>query len=421
MNRPRDASVAFILVTLLLDTLGIGVIIPVLPRLVASFLGGDLAVASRYYGVFIAAYAAMQFVFAPILGGLSDRFGRRTVILSSLMGAALDYLLLALAPDLAWLFVGRIIAGITGASFSAATAYIADVTPPERRAQSFGLVGAAFGLGFIIGPALGGLLGGVHLRLPFLVSAGLNLLNFFYGVFVLPESLPREHRRAFSLRRANPLSSFVNLGRHPIILGLTGTLVCNYLAQQILQSIWALHTEARFGWSEIDVGVSLTVVGLMSALVQGGLIRLVMPRLRERRALILGLLINVASYVGFGAATRGWMMYAILFPSSLAGLAGPAAQALISREIGPSEQGEVQGSLTSLGSVTAIFGPLLGTNLFAHFSPETAAPRIPGIAFFACACINACGLLFALRLFARTPEARPASPGTLAEAGPKAS
>ena len=211
MTRSRNASVAFILVTLLLDTLGIGLIIPVMPRLVASFFEGDLAAASRYYGVFIAAYAAMQFVFAPILGGLSDRFGRRTVILSSLFGAALDYVLLAFAPDLLWLFIGRVIAGITGASFSAATAYIADVTPPERRAQSFGMIGAAFGLGFIVGPALGGLLGGVHLRLPFLIAAGLNLLNFCYGVFVLPESLSREHRRPFSLRRANPFSSLANL------------------------------------------------------------------------------------------------------------------------------------------------------------------------------------------------------------------
>ncbi len=248
MDKKRSAGVPFILVTLLLDTLGIGVIIPVLPRLIESFLGGDIARASSYFGAFVAVYAAMQFVFAPILGGLSDRFGRRAVILASLAGASLDYLLLAFAPSLAWLFLGRVVAGITGASFSAATAYIADVTPPEKRAQSFGLMGAAFGLGFILGPALGGLLGGFSLRLPFLVAAGLNLLNFLYGSVVLPESLRREDRRPFSLRRANPLSSLRNIARHPVILGLTASLVCSMLAHQILNSIWALHTEARFGW-----------------------------------------------------------------------------------------------------------------------------------------------------------------------------
>jgi DHA1 family tetracycline resistance protein-like MFS transporter len=409
MSRTRNASVTFILITLLLDTFGIGVIVPVLPRLVTSFTGGDVAAASRYYGVFVAVYAAMQFVFAPILGALSDRFGRRAVILSSLLGAALDYLLLALAPDLAWLFVGRVIAGITGASFSAATAYIADVTPPERRAQSFGLVGAAFGVGFIAGPALGGILGDLHLRLPFAVAAGLNLLNFLYGLFVLPESLAKEHRRAFSIRRANPFASLVNLGRHPVVLGLTGTLVCVYLGHSILQSIWAIYGQARFGWSAFEVGMSLTVVGVMTALVQGGLIRVIMPRLRERRAMLCGLLMSVLAMVGYGAATRGWMMYAIIVVSSLGGLAGPATQSLISREVGPSEQGEVQGSLASLMSVTSMIAPLLGTALFARFSPADASPHIPGAPFFLAACLNACGLLLALRLFARRPQVEAAS------------
>lgn len=397
----RKASVAFILITLLLDTLGLGLVIPVLPGVVSHMLEGDAAATSRYYGVFIAVYAAMQLVFAPVLGGLSDRFGRRVVILTSLFGAALDYLLLALAPSLGWLFVGRVLAGITGASFAAANAYIADVTPPERRAQSFGLMGATFGLGFILGPALGGVLGDVHLRLPFLVAAGLNFLNFLYGALVLPESLPRERRRPFSLRRANPLASLGNLGRRPFVLGLAGTLVCSHMAHQMLQSVWALSTEQRFGWRAFDIGLSLTVVGVSTMIVQGGLVRAIVPRLGERRGLLLGLGISILGYVAYGLAHEGWLMYAIIVPAALAGIAGPSAQALISREVDQSEQGEVQGALASLMSVTAIVAPLIGTGLLARFAPPTATPRIPGAPFFASAGLNVLGVLLALRLFAR--------------------
>jgi MFS transporter, DHA1 family, tetracycline resistance protein len=359
----------------------------------------------------------MQFFFAPILGGLCDRFGRRPVILTSLAGAALDYLLLAFAPTLPWLFAGRVVSGITGASFSAATAYIADVTPAEKRAQSFGLMGAAFGLGFILGPAIGGALGGISLRLPFLVAAGLNLLNFVYGSFVLPESLAIEHRRAFTLRRANPLSSMRNLGRHPVLFGLTATLVCSYMAQQMLQTIWALHTQARFGWGPFEIGASLAVVGISAAVVQGGLIRLILPRLGERRALLLGLLVNILGYLALAAATRGWMMYAICVPFALGGLAGPATQAILSREVGPSEQGELQGSLSSLQSLTAILGPLLATSLFARFAPPTAAPRIPGIAFYAAAAFNVVGMVLAMRLFAKTPPRAANDADTVPPAG----
>ena len=405
MPRSRNASVTFILFTLLLDMLGIGLIMPVLPRLVTSFVGGDLSAGSRYYGACAAVYAAMQFIFAPIIGGLSDRFGRRAVILSSLLGAGLDYVLLTFAPSLVWLFVGRAIAGITGANFSAATAYIADVTPPERRAQGFGLVGAAIGLGFIVGPALGGLLGSVNLRLPFMVAAVLNLLNFLYGLLVLPESLAPEHRRAFSLRRANSFSSLANLRRYPLVLGLAGMLVCTALAQHMFYGIWALHGEARFGWSEREVGASFAVIGVAGALVQGVLVSAVIPPLGERRALVLGLAIGVLGFAAYGAATRGWMMYALIVPASVASVAGPATQAIISRAVGPSEQGEVQGSLMSLGSVMAILGPLIGSDLFARFSAPDASPRIPGAPFFLAALLNALGLLLVLRLFARRPEA----------------
>jgi DHA1 family tetracycline resistance protein-like MFS transporter len=399
----RAAGVTFIFFVLLLDTLGIGVIIPVLPRLITSLCGGDLGQGSRFFGVFVAVYAVMQVIFAPILGALGDRFGRRPVILGSLLGAALDYLLLAFAPSLAWLFVGRVISGITGASFSTATAYIADVTTPEKRAQSFGLVGAAFGIGFILGPALGGFLGGTSLRAPFLVAAGLNALNLLYGVFVLPESLSKDKRRPFSIARANPFGALRNLGRTPMLLGLTGTLATSYLAQQILQAVWALHMEARFAWSTLQVGGSLAVVGLMSGLVQGVVVRAAVPRLGERRALTTGLVFNIAGYVLLAIANQGWMIYVILIPFSLGGLGGPATQALLTREVGPSEQGELQGSLTSLQSLAAIAGPLIGTALFSRFATEHSTPRIPGIAFFACAALNLVGLALALLLFSKTP------------------
>lgn len=407
--RSTKAGTAFILVSLLLDTLGIGLIIPVGPKLVASFLGGDLAAASGYFGVLFALYSAMQFLFAPILGGLSDRYGRRAVLLPSLLGAAASYLLSALAPTLSWLFVGRVIAGITGASFSAATSYIADTTPPEKRAQSFGLVGAAFGLGFVIGPVIGGALGSVDLRLPYFVAAALNGLNFLYGLLVLPESLRPEARRPFSFRRANPLGALRNLGRHAVVLGLTGTMTCSYMAQMILNSTWALCNQARFGWSTADIGLSLGAVGVAAALVQGGLIRVVMPRFGERRVMIGGLALGAAGFAAFGLASRSWMIYAIILPFAMGGLAGPATQALISREVGPSEQGELQGSLVSLSSLTAIAGPLLGTALLSRFGPADADPHVPGAPFFAAALLNLVGMVLALRLFARIPKAAPAA------------
>ncbi len=406
MRAKRGASVAFIMVVLLLDTLGIGLIIPVLPRLIDEIAPGDLADASRYYGALVALYSTMQLVFAPVLGALSDRFGRRAVILSSLLGAALNYLLLALAPNLAWLVVGRILAGITGASFSAATAYIADVTPAEKRASAFGLIGTAFGLGFIVGPALGGLLGDLSLRAPFLAAAALNGLNVVYGLFVLPESLLPENRRPFSLARANPFGALSSLTRNRVLLGLTGTIVCGYMAQMILQCSWALHTQARFGWRPIDIGISLAVVGVASALVQAGLIRVAIPRIGERRAVLVGLVFSVTGYVAMACATEGWMMYVLIFPFSIGGLAGPATQAILTREVGASEQGELQGTLVSLQSLTAIVGPLLATSLFARFAPEDAVPRIPGAPFFAAAALNALGFALAWRLFARLEKTK---------------
>jgi DHA1 family tetracycline resistance protein-like MFS transporter len=402
-ERPRP-SVAFILVAMFLATLGIGLVLPVMPRLIGSFLGGDLVAASRYYGTFISVYATMQFLFAPLLGAASDRFGRRKVLLASQVGAGLDYLLLAMAPNLGWFFVGRIISGLTGASFSTGAAYIADITPPEKRAQSFGLVGASFGLGLIVGPAVGGLLAKIDLRAPFFAASALYLVNFLYGFFALPESLAPEHRRPILFARANPFGSFKNLGRSPMVFGLACTLVFSYLAQQILQSVWVLYTEGRYGWTPFDIGISLGLVGLATALVQGGLLRVVMPRFGERRTLIFGTVASAVGFVALGLASTGWLAYVLIFPFALRGLASPAAQSLMTQHVGADEQGELQGSIVSLMSVTAIVGPLIGTRLFAHFGGPTSVPYVPGMSYFAAAALDVCGLVLVLRLFARLRE-----------------
>ena len=414
MAKSRAAAVPFILVVLLLDTLGIGVILPVLPRLITGFVGDDLGAGSRWFGWFGAVYAAMQFIWAPLMGALSDRFGRRPVILTSLLGAGLDYLLLAFAPSLGWLFVGRVLAGVTGASFAAATAYIVDVTPSDKRAEGLGLAGAAFGVGFIAGPALGGLVGEASLRAPFLVAAALNLANLVYGAFVLPESLAPENRRPVSLARANPLGALRNLARSPMLLGMSGALVLEFLAQQMKINVWALYTADRFGWGPLGVGASLALAGVGAAIVQGGLVGKIVPRLGERRSLLFGLVAACVGSIAVGLASRGWMIYALLVPLSIAGVAGPAAQALLSREVAADSQGELQGSLSALNSVTSIVGPLLGTALFAHFAPAAASPRVQGAPFFAAAVCDAAALILVLRLFARLPP-------RAASAGPPAS
>ncbi len=403
------ASTAFILVTLFLDSLGVGLIIPVGPRLVAELVGGSLADASRYFGVLMALYSAMQLGFAPVLGGLSDRFGRRTVLLPSLLGAGASYVLSALAPSLAWLYVGRVIAGVTGASFSAATASIADSTPPERRTQSFGLAGAAFGMGFVVGPVIGGALGSVSLRLPYAVAAALNLGNFLFGLLVLPETLKPEARRPFSLRRSNPLGSIATLTRNATLRGLGLTVACGFMAQGILQSVWALSGQARFGWSTREIGLSLGLVGVCMAVVQGGLVRVLMRRFSERQLISVGLAIGALAFLAIGLADRSWVVYALIVLLALGGIAGPTMQALLARSVPMSEQGELQGSLASMQSLMSIAGPLLGTALMARFGPPSAHPHVPGAPFFAAAALNVLGLLLALRMFARTPE-RPEAP-----------
>ena len=404
MPSRKAGTIPFILVTVLLDSLGVGLIIPVGPRLVASFLHDDLSAASHWFGLLVALFALMQFLFATIVGGLSDRFGRRPVILVSLFGAACSYLLSALAPTLSWLFIGRIITGITGASFSAANAYVADITPADRRAASFGLVGAAFGLGFILGPALGGTLGDYGLRVPYFVAAGLNAVNFVYGIFVLPESLSQSDRRAFSFARSNPFGALRHLAKHPVVFALTGTIFCGFMAQWILQSVWALDMQARFDWKLREVGISLMIVGLTMAFVQGVGVRAILPRLGQRRALLAGLLVSAIGNAAIGVATRGWMIYAILFPVALGGIAGPATQAIITHEVGSAEQGELQGSVNSVGGLAAIIGPLVGTSLLGRFGPPAAHPHIPGAPFYAGALIQLVGFALAMRAFRTAAE-----------------
>ncbi|MDB4945950.1 MAG: TCR/Tet family transporter [Labilithrix sp.] len=396
---PGRNPVSFLLILLFLDALGIGALLPVLPRLLSSLAGGNGG--ARFYGAFVAAYAAMQLVFAPILGALSDRFGRRPVILGSLLGAGLDYVLLAVAPSLAWLAVGRIVAGATGASFSAATAYIVDVTPVERRAQTFGLMGGAFGLGFVVGPALGGLTGSINLRGPFVLAAVLNAANFVYGLVVLPESLAREHRRAFSLRRANPVTALRMLVRRISVRRMAGVATCCFFAQQIMQSVWALHTEMRLGWSPLDIGLSLAVVGILGIVVQAWVVRLVVPRLGEARTVVVGLVLNALGFVGFAVTSSAIAVYALIVLFSLGGVAAPALQSMLSAQVGPSEQGELQGSLGAVSSLTAIIGPLVAVGLFARLEPSLARPHVPGAAFLLGALTCALGIAMARRLVAR--------------------
>jgi DHA1 family tetracycline resistance protein-like MFS transporter len=381
MVHSRKAAISFIFITLLIDVTGLGLIIPVMPKLIETLTGGSISDASRWGGWLTFAYAIMQFLFAPVLGNLSDQYGRRPVLLFSLLGFGIDYLFLSFAPTIGWLFAGRLIAGITGASFTTAAAYIADISTDENRAQNFGMIGAAFGLGFIIGPVIGGLLGEYGARVPFLVAAGLSLLNALYGFFVLPESLPKQSRRPFQWKRANPLGSLLHLRKYPAIGGLVFSLVLVYIAGHAVQSNWTFFTIERFGWSEKLIGISLGVVGLLTALVQGGLIRFTNPRLGNEKSIYLGLSLYCVGLILFAFASQSWMMFLFLVPYCLGGIAGPALQAIISGNVPSNEQGELQGALTSLMSATSIVGPPLMTNLFAYFTQPSAPVQFAGAPF----------------------------------------
>ncbi|MFO1513708.1 MAG: TCR/Tet family MFS transporter [Verrucomicrobiota bacterium] len=406
----RKPALSFIFVTLFLDILGIGLIIPILPKLIEQLSDGNISAASHTFGWLAMLASLMQFLCAPLLGSLSDRFGRRVVILTSLLGSGLDYLLLAFAPTLPWFFLGRIIAGMTAANLTAAQAYIADVSPPEKRAKNFGLVGAAFGLGFVAGPALGGVLGNVNLRLPFFVAAGMTLLNWLYGMFILPESLPRAQRRAFDWKRANPVGSLVALKEHPIVLGLTMTYFLMMLAHQTFPSTWVLYTSYRYSWSPGQVGASLAIVGVMAMIVQGGLAGKVIPKLGERRSIIFGLANATVFMIAYGLATQGWMIYTLLVLGSLGGIAGPALQGLISRSIPLNEQGAVQGALASLSSLAGIIAPPMTTGLFGYFIGTQAPIHLPGVAFFLGAALMFGAMLLAVRAFGKVAPAEVSVP-----------
>lgn len=395
----REAALGFIFVTLLIDITGFGIVIPVFPKLIEHLIHGNLSQASLYSGLLLSIYSVMQFIFSPVIGNLSDKYGRRPVLLCSLLGFSIDYAFLAFAPTIGWLFVGRIIAGITGASFTTASAYIADVSTPEKRAQNFGIIGAAFGLGFIIGPGLGGLLAEYSSKLPFLAAAGLALLNAIYGYFILPESLSKENRREFDWKRANPIGSLKQLKKYPAISGLVVSLILIYVASHAVQSTWTYFTMLRFKWTEGWVGASLSFVGLLSGLVQGLLIRITIPKLGLKKSIVIGLLLYSIGLFLFAFANQSWMMFAILVPYCLGGIAGPALQGLISNQIPSNEQGELQGGLTSLMSVTSIVGPPLMTTLFAWFTDKHAPVIFPGAPFLMGSVLMLLSTVLAVRSF----------------------
>lgn len=400
---PGKNAIAFVAITVLLDVMGFGIIMPLLPRLLVELTGDSLSGAAIDGGWLLLVYAFTQFLCAPVLGNLSDRFGRRVVLLFSVGALGIDFLVMGFAPTFAWLFAGRLIAGMAGASFTPAYAYVADVTPPEKRAQNFGIVSAAFGIGFILGPAIGGLLGGLGPRAPFFVAAGISLCNWIYGFFFLPESLPQHKRRPFDWRRANPLGTLLQMRRHPVVLGLLGSLFLWLVAQQVMPSTWAYYTKFRFGWSEAMIGASLALAGVVMATSQATLLRFLVPRLGERLTVLTGMTLTMIGNVGYATATAGWMMFAWLGTWFFGSMVMPSANALMSHRIAPDAQGELQGAVASLFSLSAIVGPPLLTQLFGRFSAPDAPLHLPGAAFVAAALlIVSSGLAF----WAATRETR---------------
>ncbi len=375
----RPAALGFIFVTVFIDVLGLGVIIPVLPKLLEQIGHVDVSMASQLSGYLTFAYALMQFIFSSVLGNLSDRYGRRPVLLLSLFGFGIDYLLMAFAPTVFWLFVGRIIAGIAGASSTTATAYIADVSTGDKRAANFGLIGAATGLGFIVGIGLGGYLGDVGLKIPFMVAAGLALLNALYGYFVLPESLAPENRRPFDWRRANPVAALKRLNRYPAISGLVSAFTLVYIASKAVETVLAFFLIEKFKWSMSSISSLGIFIGVLLIGIQGGLIRLIIPKLGQERSIVTGLLFYAIGLTLIAFATQGWQMYLFMIPYCLGGISGPALQGLITSKVEANEQGELQGGLNSLVSITTVIGPLLMSSLFAHFTnPKTSSIYFPG-------------------------------------------
>ncbi len=400
-GRKSQAALGFIFIAVLIDTLGAGLIIPVLPRLIESFGGVTLAQASSFYGFLVALYALLSFAFASAVGSLSDRFGRRPVLLLSLLGLGLDYVIIALAPSLAWLVVGRVLAGIFGALEVTALAYVADISRAENRAKNFGVVGAAFGLGFIVGPLLGGILGGIDLRLPFWCAAGLSLLNVLYGLFVLPESHPVARRRPFSWRRANPLGALLALRRFRGVLPLTGVYTLTRLSLNGLIGVFVLYASTRFGWGVTEVGIALAVTGLALAVVQGGLVGPIVGALGEARSVALGLCISTLAYVVLGLAMTEWLFYVGIILSASGGLVAPTVQGALSSRVAPEDQGLLQGALAGITNLTNVAAPLATAGLFAFIVSQNASSPIIGAPLLLCALLEGTALLLTLRTFGK--------------------
>lgn len=404
----RKSSVFFVFSVVLIDIIGLGIIIPVIPRLVMDLTGEGLSRAAIYGGWLAFSYAVMQFFCAPVLGNLSDRTGRRPVILFALGALGVDYLIMGFAPSITWLFVGRTLSGMAGASFIPAYAYLADITPPEKRAQNFGLVGLAFGLGFIIGPALGGLLGGVGPRVPFFVAAGLALANTLWGYFALPESLPKDRRRPFDIKRANPVGALMHIRKYPLVPALAAALFLWQLANQSFPSTWAYYTIYRFHWTEAQVGASLAFVGVIIAVSQGLLTRTLIPRINEKRSAMLGMTCGAIGYAGLAFASHGWMMYAWLSAWLGAGMVYPSLNSIMSGQVPPNAQGELQGAVGSLFSLASVIGPPLMTHLFGMFSAGAFSVHLPGAAFLCSALLVVVGaglVVRAVRAGAKIPHA----------------
>lgn len=409
---PSKHALAFIFLTVLIDTIGFGIIMPVMPQLIVELTGKTVAQATFIGGWLLTSYAVMQFVCGPIMGNLSDRFGRRPVLLASLAAFAIDYALMGFAPTLAWLFLGRVLAGVAGAVYSPAWAYVADVSAPEKRAQSFGIMGAAFGVGFVIGPALGGLLGEFGPRAPFFAAAALGALNFVYGYFALPESLPADRRRKFEWKRANPLGTLMSLRRYPAVMAIAGAVFLWQLSHQVYPSAWSFFAEIRYGWSPGEIGASLAFVGMLMAFTQAVLTGRIVKHLGEQRAVIIGITSGAAGMLVLAFSDVGWLAYVAMTAGMLQFVAYPSMNAIMSKQVPPDSQGELQGGVASLMSLTTIIGPLLMTQILGRFSGAGAPIYFPGAVFLLAAILAVCALLIVLRAGAKAPAS------ALPEAGP---
>jgi DHA1 family tetracycline resistance protein-like MFS transporter len=398
MTRQEFAKLAILFAILVIDVFGIGLMLPVVPELVRELTGGDVSSAAATYGWLIALYSLMQFLCGPAMGALSDRFGRRPILLASMAGLGVDYLLLAVAPSIWIVAVARIIGGAMGASISTASAYIADITPPERRAQSFGFIGVAFGIGFILGPLAGGFLAEYGIRVPFYGAAIVSFVTLVGAWFLLPESLAPELRRRFRLREANPLGAFIVISRYRAVMALLTIFILSQLSERLLESTWVLFTTYQFNWSSADVGVSFAWVGILYVIAQGGLVRLVVPRLGEWNTIIAGFLIAAVCMTTMAFVTNAWALYAITVPYVLGwGLTGPASQSVVTRIVSPTEQGILQGAIASVSTATGVIAPPIGGALFGYFISDNAPIHLPGVAFLLGGSLFVVGLLLAVR------------------------